>query len=96
MVQTVADIANKLRRAENRYRINKVAWLACGTIGTTATYYFTDGRRDSIREIAKDLMLIGASTRPAVRRTLWAAFRKSWHATKAAVTAPTQTPGGVL
>lgn len=96
MVQTVADFASKLRRAENRYRINQVKHLASGSVGEMAAYYFTDGRRDGIRESAKAILYIAVSLRPCTRRVLWSAFRKSWHATKAAITAPTQTPGGAL
>ena len=96
MVQTVSDIANKLRRAENRYRVNKVKYLGVGTVGDTAAYYFADGRRDGIRETAKAILYVWASLRPGTRRVLSSAFRASWHASKAAVTAPAQTPGGAL
>lgn len=94
MVQTVADIANKLRRAENRYRIAQAKHLGVGTVGDTAVYYFADGRRDGIKETAKAILYIAVSLRPCTRRVLWSAFRKSWHATKAAITAPTPAPGG--
>ena len=96
MVQTVADIASTLCRTENRYQINRVKYAADTSVGTCAVYHFTDGRRDAARQMARGILCIGLGQRPAVRRTLWAAFRKSWHATKASITAPTQTPGGAL
>ena len=96
MVRTVSDIANKLRRAESRYRVNKVKYVVGADVGVTASYYFTDGRRDGIRETARAILYVWASLRPGNRRVLSSAFRASWHASKAAVTAPAQTPGGAL
>ena len=96
MVQTVADVAAALCRTEARYQINKVKYASDSSAGTCASYHFTDGRRDATRQIARGILRIGLGQRPVVRRALWAAFRGSWRATKAAITAPTQTPGGAL